>query len=207
MSWPFGDLQMFGYGAIICDPPWNFRTYSSKGHKKSPQNHYATMSESQIRSLPVELLAGKDCLLWLWATWPMIDLALDVMAAWRFKYITGGAWVKRTKKGKLRMGTGYVLRTACEPFLIGRIGEPQARTTDILNVIDAQAREHSRKPPEARSIVERMTPEAFRVELFAREPWPGNTVWGRETDKFSEDGNVEVERKFLASGEAPNPGG
>lgn len=50
----------------------------------------------------------------------------------------------------------------------------------------APAREHSRKPPEARAMLERMTPRAWRCELFAREPWPGNEVWGNETDKFGE---------------------
>ena len=186
MTWPFGDLQMMGYGAILADPPWHYEMYSEKGWKKAPMGQYNTMPDEELKALPVADLAGKNCLLVMWAVWPRLQFALDVMKAWGFKYITGGSWVKRTPYGKIRWGTGYTLRSGCEPFLVGRIGEPQGQPRNILNVIDAVAREHSRKPPEMRAMVEAMTPQAFRCELFAREPWAGNHVWGLETDKFAE---------------------
>ena len=93
-------------------------------------------------------------------------------------------WVKVAKNGNLRIGTGYTLRSASEPFLIARMGPPQARTTGIANVIMAEAREHSRKPEQARDIVERMVPAAPRLELFARTTRPGWDSWGNETAKF-----------------------
>jgi N6-adenosine-specific RNA methylase IME4 len=184
MTWPFDHLRMFGYGAIIADPPWHYEMYSERGWAKAPMGHYATLPDEEILSLPIEQLAQRDCLLWLWATWPRLDFALSVMKRWQFSYVTGGAWVKRTKNGKLRWGTGYCMRSVCEPFLIGRMGEPQIRIKNLVNLVEAEAREHSRKPDEARAIVERMTPHAYRVELFAREAWPGNEVWGNETEKF-----------------------
>jgi N6-adenosine-specific RNA methylase IME4 len=76
------------------------------------------------------------------------------------------------------------MRTACEPFILARMGKAQARLTDVPNVIIQPAREHSRKPDQMRQIVERMTPNAFRAELFARGAWAGNDVWGNETEKF-----------------------
>lgn len=186
MTWPFGHLQMMGYGAILADPPWAYRMRSDKGYEKSPEAHYDTMDDEALMALPVHQLAQRDCLLIMWAIWPKLPFAIDVMKAWGFKYITGGSWVKRTPYGKIRWGTGYTLRSGCEPFLVGRIGEPQGQPRNILNVIDAVAREHSRKPPEMRAMVEAMTPHAYRCELFAREPWPGNHVWGNEADKFAE---------------------
>jgi len=184
----FSKLPMFGYDAIIIDVPWHYEMYSDKGEEKSPQAQYATMTDDQVLQLPVGDLASSTCTLIMWAVWPKLPLATACMQRWGFRHVTGGSWVKTTKDGfKPKMGTGYTMRSACEPFLVGRIGRPQARLTDVPNVIIAPAREHSRKPDEMRTIVERMTPGGRRVDLFARAPWPGegNTVWGNETEKFA----------------------
>jgi N6-adenosine-specific RNA methylase IME4 len=182
---PLASLPLFGYDAILADPPWSYEMYSEKGYEKSPEAHYATMSDEDVLNLPVGDLASAQCLLVLWCVWPKLPLAIACVKRWGFKYVTGGSWVKMTKDGSgLRIGTGYTMRSACEPFLIGRTGRPQARVTNIANAILAAPREHSRKPDEMRVIVERMTPKAKRIELFAREPWPGNHVWGNETEKF-----------------------
>lgn len=172
--WPFGKLKPFGYGAIIADPPWHYEMRSPKGHAKGPMAHYESMSDQEILELPVGLLAQRDCLLWLWATFPRLPFAIECMRAWGFPYVTGGAWDKG------RIGTGYTLRSRAEAFLIGRFGDVQARLTDVPNLISSPAGRHSAKPIEARAIVMRMTPHAFRCELFAREEWPGNDVWGDE---------------------------
>ncbi len=191
-EWPFGSLCPLKYSAILVDPPWSYKMRSEKGYGKSPEAHYETMNDETLLSLPVGQLAGGDCLLVMWAIWPRLPFAIQLMQAWGFKYVTGGSWIKRTPYGKIRWGTGYTLRSGCEPFLIGRIGEPQGQPRNILNVLDAVAREHSRKPPEMRSMVEALTPRAFRCELFAREAWPGNEVWGNESAKFDGSESAEV---------------
>jgi N6-adenosine-specific RNA methylase IME4 len=183
--WPFGTLQMFGYGAILMDLPWSYEMRTENGYDRSPEAHYDTMSDDDLLHLPIGELASSQCLLVMWAVWPKLPLAVECMKRYGFKYVTGGSWIKTTKDGfKPRMGTGYTLRSASEPFLIGRIGKPQADVRDIMNVIVSPRREHSRKPDEMRVIVERMTPKARRCELFAREPWAGNEVWGNEVQKF-----------------------
>ena len=182
--WPFGSLQMFGYGAILADPAWRYQMYSEKGYEKSPEKHYETMSDEEIAALPVGELARGDCLLFLWAVWPKLTIALEAMAGWGFQYKTGGSWVKRTASGKTAFGTGYILRSSTEPFLIGTIGRPQYRSRSVRNLIDAERREHSRKPPDARGMIDTLLPDVPACELFAREPWPGRDVWGNETGKF-----------------------
>lgn len=186
-DWPFGSLMPMKYGAILVDPPWHYELYSAAGAAKSPQAHYDTMTIGDIARLPVGQLAGPDCLLFLWSTWPHLQQALNVMSSWGFTYKTGGAWVKRQRHHwQPTMGTGYVLRSATEPFLIGTIGRPGIRDRAVRNVlIDAQRREHSRKPPEARQMIERLLPHAWCCELFAREPWPGHDVWGNQTERFA----------------------
>lgn len=119
---PFG-----GYDLIMVDPPWRQEMRSEKGEAKAPQVHYETMAVDQIKAMPVEALAGRNCLLWVWAIAPMLPQALEVMAAWGFEFKTQGEWAKMTRNGKQAFGTGYILRGAGEPFLIGTRGAP--RTT------------------------------------------------------------------------------
>jgi N6-adenosine-specific RNA methylase IME4 len=201
MIWPFDNLIPMKYGAILADPPWKYDMRSDKGHAKSPEAHYDTMTFDELAELPVSHLAGPDCYLFLWSTWPHLKQAQALMEVWGFDYITGGSWTKRTVNWKLAMGTGYVLRSATEPFLVGRIGAPQvaSRSTrnlisapsvilqpeDIADSIDAVRREHSRKPVQMRAMIETLLPRAYFAELFGREAWAGHDVWGNELGKFA----------------------
>ena len=194
-GWPFGELLPLSYDVILADPPWDFATYSDAGHGKSQHAHYSTMPFEEVAALPVASLGRGDCLLWLWCCWPSVDRAMDVLKGWGFRYVTGGAWHKRTKHGKSGFGTGYVMRSATEPYLIGTLGSPlTARNirnvieTEDLDVIDAQLREHSRKPDEQYVHCERILPRAQRfAELFARQSRPGWDCWGNQIGKFDEE--------------------
>lgn len=184
-DWPFGDLQPMAYQLIMADPPWRFDLWSAAGEEKSPQAQYATMDLADIEALPVGTLAAPDCLLWLWATFPLLPQAMGVMQAWGFRYVTGGCWAKETVTGKRAFGTGYVLRSACEPFLIGKTGEPKT-TRSVRNVVDGPVREHSRKPDQAYAAAESLMPDARRADVFARQRRPGWDGFGRELGKFDE---------------------
>ncbi len=193
-DWPFDALAPLSYDLILADPATRFETYSAKGEGKSPQAHYPTMSWDELAALRPGRLGRGDCLLWLWACWPTLRESIALMEAWGFRYVTGGAWHKRSKHGKSAFGTGYVMRSATEPFLIGTLGSPlTARNvrnvieTQDLDVIDAVRREHSRKPDEQYAMCEQLVPRGLRfVELFARQQHPGWDVWGNQTDHFME---------------------
>lgn len=173
------------YDFIMADPPWTFKNYSEKGHGKSAQNHYTCQSIEEIEALPVSRQAAPDCLLWLWATNPMLPQAMRVLTGWGFTFKTAGHWVKTTGKGKLCFGTGYILRSAGEPFLIGTIGKPKT-TRGVRSVIMGERREHSRKPDEAYRAAEELMPSAKRLELFSRQERPGWDAWGDEVGKFND---------------------
>ena len=193
-----------GFGLIMADPPWSYAMFSDKGYAKAPEAQYATMDLAEIKALPVEALAAPDCLLWLWAVNPQLPQALEVMAAWGFTFSTAGTWLKRTTRGKVSFGTGYVLRSSNEPFLIGTRGAPKttrgtrsAIFTDaaqdlmeegiipqVAITIEAPAREHSRKPDEAYRACEELMPDAQRADLFSRQRRDGWIGWGHEADKF-----------------------
>ena len=196
MTWPFDPLPMFGFDVVMIDPPWHFDLYSAKGDEKSPQAQYATMSLSEVAALPVGDLCSDGGLVFLWCTWPLVargDHAW-VMRRWGFEPVTGGAWAKRTASGKLRWGPGYVLRSVCEPFLIGSLCARTARGASLTNmietvhdaVLDGVAREHSRKPEEAYALLEALTPDARRADVFSRQARPRWTAWGHEVGKFAE---------------------
>ena len=182
--WPFASLRMMGYDVIMADPPWSFDAWSAGGNTKNAKAQYACMSTADICALPVDQLAKGDCWLWLWATFPMLPQAMQVLDAWRFTYVTGGAWIKRGDSGRLAMGTGYVLRGNAEPFLIARFGKQRTFSRSILNVLEAPRREHSRKPDRAYAVCEELFGPAFRADLFSRESRPGWDAWGRESSKF-----------------------
>lgn len=179
----FEHLENGSYDLIMADPPWNFKNYSKKGEGKGAAGQYRCMSLDDIKALPVASLAARDCLLWLWATNPLLPQALEVMQAWGFKYKTAGHWSKKTKTGKQAFGTGYILRAAGEPFLIGVRGNPKTSRV-VRSVVEGLAREHSRKPVEAYIAAERLMPGARRLDLFSREGRSGWDAWGDEAGKF-----------------------
>jgi N6-adenosine-specific RNA methylase IME4 len=181
---PFWNIPP-GYAEfIMADPPWRFEHYSERGHSKSAANHYATMSLADIKALPVGDIAAENALLFLWATWPMIYQALAVCETWGFTYKSGGVWNKRTKNGLNAFGTGYLLRSSCEPFLIATRGQI-THSRSHRNQFDGLAREHSRKPEAAYTWCESYMPDARRVELFARTRRAGWLAWGDETERFA----------------------
>jgi len=203
-DWPFDHLTPMKYGAILVDYPWPYEMRSAKGYEKSPEAHYETMPIAEGKKLPIAHLSDQHCYLFLWSTWPHLKQAQDLMESWGFDYVTGGAWIKRTVNWKLVFGTGYIQRSATEPYLIGKIGRPQITSRSERNVIDAPLhiddvpdkieairREHSRKPIQMREMIDRLLPNAHKAELFAREPWGDNDVWGNQTTKFEELKHVQ----------------
>jgi N6-adenosine-specific RNA methylase IME4 len=182
------------FSLIMADPPWRFVTRSVKGLKKSPQAHYDCMDLDAIKALPVADIAAPDCLLFMWATAPMLPQALDVMAAWGFTFKTMGAWAKQSSTGqKWAFGTGYILRSASEPFLIGTRGRVKIKSRSERNLIVAPIREHSRKPDATRDMLDRMVPDGDRLEMFAREAAPGWQAWGNQVDLFSPQQRMAAE--------------
>ena len=57
------------------------------------------MSIDELCALPVETLAEKDCLLFLWATFPQLPEALRLIKAWGFSFKTVAfVWLKLNRK-------------------------------------------------------------------------------------------------------------
>jgi N6-adenosine-specific RNA methylase IME4 len=114
----------------------------------------------------------------------MLPDALEVMAAWGFAYRTNFVWAKD------RVGTGYWNRNQHELLLVGVKGGVPAPAPGAQqpSLIAASVREHSRKPDEARLMIEAMFPTLPKIELFARgAARPGWRAWGKEAEKEISD--------------------
>lgn len=163
------------YGVILADPPWAFEPYSREtGMDRAADNHYPTMRLEDIKALKVP--AADDCVLFLWATAPMLPEALEVMAAWGFTYKSNCVWVKD------KAGTGYWFRSQHELLLVGTRGNIPAPApgTQYSSVIEAKVGAHSEKPDVFAEMIARMFPTLPAIELFARQRRLGWRAWGYE---------------------------
>lgn len=84
------------------------------------------MSIDELCALPVEALAAKDCLLFLWATFPMLPEALQLIRAWGFTFKTVAfVWLKQNRKSPTWFyGLGYWTRGNAEVCLLAKCALP-----------------------------------------------------------------------------------
>lgn len=166
------------FGVIYADPEWRFEPWSRlTGMDRAADNHYATSSVEEIAKRNVPAIAADDCVLFLWATVPMLPAALFVMERWGFDYKSHIVWCKE------KIGTGYWFRNRHELLLVGTKGEPVAPAMGQQWDSVARPRDpgtHSKKPDLFRKIIETYYPTTPKVELNAAdtEDWPGWTRWG-----------------------------
>lgn len=169
------------YNIIYADPPWQ---YNDKGCNGNAEKHYSTMKLADICELPVKDLAAEDCVLFLWATYPMLENALKVIKSWGFRYRTlGFQWVKTNRSsGGYFFGTGRWTRGNTEACLLAIKGKPHKFKQDngISQIIEAPVGRHSSKPLVVRDKITDLLGELPRIELFAREQADGWDCWGDE---------------------------
>jgi N6-adenosine-specific RNA methylase IME4 len=165
------------YGVIYADPEWRFDVWSREtGLDRAADNHYPTSALDEILARDVSALAAPDCVLFLWATSPMLPQALAVMSAWGFTYKSQVIWAKD------RIGTGYWFRNKHELLLVGTKGAIPAPAMGMQasSLIEAPAGRHSEKPACFHDLIERYFPSLPKIELNARRPRRGWDLWGNE---------------------------
>ena len=170
------------YGLILADPEWRFEPYSrDSGMDRSADNHYPTSELEDIKARDVASIAADDCVLFLWATAPMLPQALAVMDAWGFAYKTHAIWFKQ-RPGEGR-GTGYWFLGEHELLLVGTRGDvvAPAMGSQFRSVFQAPVRAHSEKPDASFEIIESYFPNLPKIELNRRGPArDGWDSWGAE---------------------------
>jgi len=174
-------IEQKKFNIIYADPPWK---YDNKGGQGVAENHYQTMKIDDICSLPVADIADKDCVLFLWTTFPMLAEALQVISAWGFRYKTVGfVWLKQNRIAKTWFfGLGFWTRGNAEICLIATRGKPKRQDKCVHQFIISPIEYHSKKPDETRERIVRLMGDLPRVELFARQVPLGWSVWGNEVE-------------------------
>lgn len=172
------------YQIIYADPPWSFKTYSKKGNGRSPSQHYKLMNKADIQKLPIENISDKNCILFLWATPPCLEEALELIKVWGFTYKTiAFNWVKKNKKTPSWFwGLGFWTRSNSEICLLATKGKISRVSKSVHSVVDTPIQRHSQKPDEVRKRIVQLMGNLPRIELFAREKTPGWDVWGNEVE-------------------------
>jgi len=182
------------YSIIYADPAWSYNDKSM--NRGGAERHYETMSIDDIKSLPINDISDDNCILFMWATFPMMQEALDVIKAWGFEYKTiGFNWVKTNKLTNVNQtsflpsesfdvfwGMGNWTRSNSEVCLLAVKGKPIKINSDVHSVIYAPISKHSKKPKEIRERIIRLVGDLPRVELFARQKTEGWDVWGNELE-------------------------
>lgn len=177
------------FRTILADPPWQFQNRTGKmapEHRRL--NRYGTMTLDEIKALPVSRVAAETAHLYMWVPNALLPEGLQVLSDWGFNYKSNIIWHKiRKDGGSDGRGVGFYFRNVTEILLFGVRGQ-NARTEAAgrrqVNMIESRKREHSRKPDEQYELIESCSRGPF-LELFARGPRKGWSVWGNQADEYA----------------------
>ena len=126
----------------------------------------------------------------MWATYPKMQEALDLIEAWGFTYKSiAFQWIKQNRSGNgYFFGLGRWTRGNSEPCLIAVKGKPKRISAGVGQLVFAPLRKHSQKPDEVREKIVELMGDLPRIELFAREAAPGWDAWGDEAPNTTDAG-------------------
>jgi N6-adenosine-specific RNA methylase IME4 len=169
------------YQIIYADPPWSYKDKALAGNRGAGCK-YPTQSADWINSLPVNQIADKDCLLFLWVTMPKLNECFELIEKWGFEYKTCAfTWVKRNKiSPSWFMGMGRWTRANAELCLLATKGNPKRINAGVHSVIDTPIERHSKKPDITRDRIVELVGDLPRIELFSRQLTKGWDVWGND---------------------------
>jgi N6-adenosine-specific RNA methylase IME4 len=173
------------YLLFLIDPPWddNDDAYSEAGKGRAAANHYATMTDEQMKQRHPKLPAAPDSLCYIWTTSGRLRQAIGLMEFWGFTYAGCGGWDKD------RIGKGRRHRMQEEFWIWGNKGDglpvPDDADKTPNHFQEKSVRRRgvsSVKPDKLADDLVRQYPgsEGRRLEMFARRPREGWDVHGNE---------------------------
>ena len=180
----FPPLPTSCYEIIYADPPWDYKgqlQHAGVGSEDTggAVRHYPTVVLDDLMKLDVPSIAADDSLLFLWATSPHLDQAIELGKVWGFAWATVAfVW------DKVRVNPGFYTMSQCELCLVfkrGKIPRPRG-IRNARQLVTVKRGPHSAKPEEVRRRIEAMFPSQRKVELFARCRMSGWEPWGLESN-------------------------
>ena len=174
------------YEVVYLDPPWSYD--SGLGFMGAAANHYQTASDEDLLAFPLKTLLADRAVVFMWATCPRLDFAIDCLRSWGLHYRgVASVWVKTNKDGT-PMGAAGVRPTLVKPtteLLLAATTNRKGRVFPLLTeamrqVVLAPRGRHSEKPAVFRDRIVELVGDRPRIELFARMTAPGWDCWGNE---------------------------
>lgn len=178
------------FDIIYADPPWDYggklqfdKSSTSKEDLDLARNifissagfKYPTLKTTELMKLDVASISEDNSILFMWATNPHLDQAIELGKSWGFDYRTVAfVW------DKMVHNPGKYTLSYCELCLLfkrGKIPSPRG-ARNIKQLVRVPRTEHSEKPLEVMRGIEQMFPSQKKIELFARKRFPGWSVWG-----------------------------
>lgn len=159
---------------VLADPPWDIQQRGGFGANR----HYDLLTVEQIKAMPIGDLVEPDGHLWLWVTNAALEAGYEVARAWGYEPRSLLTWVKP------RFQLGRYLRNATEQLIFATRGRAPVLYRSQPTWAFMPLQDHSHKPEEQFSIIERVSPGPY-LELFARRRPPSDKqwlVWGMEID-------------------------
>ena len=175
------ELPSGPFGAIVADPPWR---YNDSTIRTAAAHQYDTMTLDDIAALPVASIAAEQAHLWMWITTPFLigperESLFAIIDAWGFEPKGMLTWGKLNPSGVgVFYGIGRWLRGSTEHVIFAVRGNAKLKRAPHSLLLSPR-HEHSRKPAEFLSIVERCSPGPY-LEMFARQDRARWTSWGNE---------------------------
>ena len=90
------------YQIIYADPPWTYDDKALAGNRGAGCK-YDLMTLEELKSMKIP--TAENCILFMWATYPQLNEALELIKAWNFEYKTVAfTWIKVDGNNKFLMG-------------------------------------------------------------------------------------------------------
>lgn len=169
---------------VVADPPWwpslhrNTVGRSEGEYRAGPQRYYPLMETAAICELKPR--TAPKAHLYLWVINQHVDWGYQVARAWGFEPQQMLTWAKPG------FGTGQ-FQCNTESVLVCRKGGPVENAFGKTGGtwFEWPRGRHSEKPVEFFNLVERVSPGPY-LEMFARLPRAGWSVWGNEVSTSSD---------------------
>ena len=74
------ELPKEKFSIVLLDPPWSY--YGQQDKWTAAAKFYKTMSDEELLTFPVKNILEERAILFLWATSPRLDFAIDCIRSW-----------------------------------------------------------------------------------------------------------------------------
>lgn len=186
-TFPSSTLSLKGkrYDILYIDPPWQM--WGDPNKDAAAGKYYQLMTDNDVNNLPLKKILKRDAYVFVWATTPRLNAAIEAIKAWGLHYRgVAHVWVKTRRDGGIIHAQG-IPPTYSKPtteLLLVATTKKTGRPIKLINsklpqVVLAPREGHSTKPEIFRQLIaSAFGPNHDMIEIFARKHVPGWDVIG-----------------------------